>query len=370
MLVHSYDDGMGMRRILRVGDDDYSLATEAPFASEAELHEAVARHPEVLPADELGLGTLVNVAVELDLGAGPIDMLGLDAAGHVVIVEFKRGSDNPDVRRVVAQMLDYGSALWRTPYDELERGCAANGALTADDLVEHMTNHLSHLDEDFDAEVFRTGLDATLESGGFVFLYVARDLDTKTRRVMTYLGEGPRLSVFAVEVDNFTFETGDAVMVPRVGFVPSWVAGGPTQPRPVRQRLADLLAAADDAVHEVDRRLTTLAGELGALVVDTEKARNYRPTRAEMAIALYPHWRSVSVYLRALRDHGQDDDAERLRAVIGAIDTQRTPASDDPSIDVDALLGQWERAERELLRPFLRARLEHANRSTEAALDH
>ena len=54
-------------------------------------------------------------ASQVDFGAGPIDLLVTDPQGRVAIVEFKRGSENPDVRRVVAQLLDYGSSVWRRP---------------------------------------------------------------------------------------------------------------------------------------------------------------------------------------------------------------------------------------------------------------
>ena len=54
------------------------------------------------------------------VGHGPIDLLAADSGGGLVFVEFKKGTENPDVRKVVAQLLDYGSALWRTSYDDLE----------------------------------------------------------------------------------------------------------------------------------------------------------------------------------------------------------------------------------------------------------
>ena len=107
------------RRILRVDGSGISVAREVRFGSEAELHEAVAAHLEVLPNEDFGLGPLVPLAVELDLGAGPMDLLAADAMGRLAIVEFKRGTENPDVRQVVAQLLHYGATLWRQDYDIL-----------------------------------------------------------------------------------------------------------------------------------------------------------------------------------------------------------------------------------------------------------
>jgi hypothetical protein len=82
-----------------------------------------------------------------------------------------------------------------------------------------------------------SGLDSRV---AFVFLYVGRDLDERTRRIMTFLAEGARMTFFAVEIDHF--HAGDAhtsVLVPRTAFVPSWVSapGGVegTAPTPMLQ---------------------------------------------------------------------------------------------------------------------------------------
>ena len=82
-----------MRRILRLDSGTPSVAREAPFDSEGQLHRAIAQHPEVLPAEDVGLGPLVVLANELDLGAGPMDLLAVDARGRLAIVEFKRGTE-------------------------------------------------------------------------------------------------------------------------------------------------------------------------------------------------------------------------------------------------------------------------------------
>src|SRR5919201_1991500 len=97
------------RRILRIDAGVVSVAREARFDSEDRLHRAIAAHPEVLPGEHIGLGPLVALANQLDLGSGPMDVLASDADGRLVIIEFKRGTENPDVRKVVAQILDYGS---------------------------------------------------------------------------------------------------------------------------------------------------------------------------------------------------------------------------------------------------------------------
>ena len=213
------------RRILQLDGAKISVSAERRFDSEQDLHGAVAAHPEVLPSEDLGLGPLVALGTELDFGAGPLDLLAADPQGRIVIVEFKRGTENPDVRKVVAQVLDYGASLWRTSYDEVGRRCAGTDGPAAPDLAAIAAAGCARLDVPFDPDAFQAGVEAVLDSGEFVFLYVARDLDERTRRIMTYLAEGPRMKFFAVEVDYFRAGDGpSAVLVPRTAFVPSWVA--------------------------------------------------------------------------------------------------------------------------------------------------
>ena len=130
------------RRILRLDGETITVAAEATFDSEQTLRDAIAQHPEVLPADDLGLGQLVTLATELPCGAGYMDMLAVDASGRLVIAEFKRGVENPDIRKVVAQLLDYGSALWRNTYDELSDTCRGRGWFKAA-LVDYVQETLA-----------------------------------------------------------------------------------------------------------------------------------------------------------------------------------------------------------------------------------
>ncbi len=97
-----------------------SLATEARFVSEQQLHDAIAAYPELIPHARFGLGRLTVLAREFSCASGYIDLLLADEFGRLVICEIKKGAENSDVRRVIAQMLDYGAALWQTDVDTFE----------------------------------------------------------------------------------------------------------------------------------------------------------------------------------------------------------------------------------------------------------
>jgi len=51
-------------------------------------------------------------------------LLCLASSGDVVLVEFKTGPQNPDFRHALAQLIDYGSDLWRLSVDDFDRGAS------------------------------------------------------------------------------------------------------------------------------------------------------------------------------------------------------------------------------------------------------
>jgi alkylated DNA nucleotide flippase Atl1 len=346
-----------------------TVATETTFESEANLHNAIASHPEVLPTEDVGLGPLVTLANELDVGHGPIDTLGVDGAGRLAIIEFKRGTENPDVRKVVAQVLDYGSSLWKLPFDELEEQARRCSPGFDEPMADYVGGKLLHLGVDtFDPDAFRRGVQTCLDSGDFVFLYVARDLDERTKRIMTYLAEGPRMTFFAVEVDYFRSSEENAVLVPRVAFVPSWVAESTRAGRAASRQL--LLEQAPEAVQELAQRLADVAADLGLVVSPARASVIYRPAPRATGSTLYLDGNRIDFDLDSFRQRGQDDFAEdfldRLQAIAGH-PIRRGPW---PGISPEALLAHWKSAEQEIIRHYFQARLEHiAEDGAPGALD-
>jgi hypothetical protein len=75
----------------------------------------------VLPLDQLkdNLRLLV-LAREFITASGLIDALGVDADGEIYVIEAKLNR-NADRRRIIAQALDYGAALWANPEDLIVR---------------------------------------------------------------------------------------------------------------------------------------------------------------------------------------------------------------------------------------------------------
>ena len=83
--------------------------------SERRLQELIHDHPTCLPLDQIepGIGRLVPVCMELPLRVGSVDNLFVTPEGNLVLVEVKLW-ENPEARRkVVAQALDFATALFR-----------------------------------------------------------------------------------------------------------------------------------------------------------------------------------------------------------------------------------------------------------------
>jgi hypothetical protein len=346
------------RRILQLDGAKISVSAERRFDSERDLHGAVAAHPEVLPSEDLGLGPLVALGTELDFGAGPLDLLAADPQGRTVIVEFKRGTENPDVRKVVAQVLDYGASLWRTSYDEVGRRCAGADSPVAPDLAAIAAAGCERLDVPFDPDAFQAGVEAVLDSGEFVFLYVGRDLDERTRRIMTYLAEGPRMKFFAVEVDYFRAGDGpSAVLVPRTAFVPSWVA----EPSPPPGSSMVALASAPPEFHRLLSLMDAFAAERGLIATTSKSGRNYQPRQAPegakhtSGIGIYAGGRA-ELNLLIFRELGRDDLVDDVLRRIAEL-TGRTPTAVQwPGFPWELLSRDWDRARATLLEPYFDAR--------------
>jgi hypothetical protein len=147
-------------------------ASESAF-SESWLQETLRRYPEVLPVDEFGpaFHPLVPIGREVPTDAGSIDNLFISHGGYLVIAETKLWR-NPEARReVVAQLIDYATAMTRLTYAQLDE-------LTQDYLRKHEGKESMSLEEWVEARVepvdvgFQGRVSRNLKLGRFLLLIV------------------------------------------------------------------------------------------------------------------------------------------------------------------------------------------------------
>jgi len=241
------------------------LLQESPFDSENDLYSAITQHPEVMPIDDLNLGRLMVVCREARFESGSADLILVDEGGQLVIIEVKRGNENPDARRVIAQMLDYGAQLWRTSREDFETRTAIpwlqqnwQAPSLPRSLIEAAVTRFE-LDE-IEAEQFVSTLTANLSAGTFYYVVVARSLPPNLQKVLQYVGEVSNLPTAAVVVDYFRDPAGREIMAPRVAFCSTSVTTKTTPGKTNPQHFLEEVGPASDFWSEFFEFLQSLGG--------------------------------------------------------------------------------------------------------------
>jgi hypothetical protein len=149
--------------------------------NEAWLQALIHHHPLLLPVSDIepGFGELIAVAREILCNHGVIDNLYVTPSGEIVLVETKLWRNVQARREVVAQALDYVSALMRMPYETFEAAILKARGDKAGSLYDLVAEHPDALDE-----------------AGFIDA-VARNL-SRGRLLVIALGDGIRQEAHAL----------------------------------------------------------------------------------------------------------------------------------------------------------------------------
>ena len=173
-------------RIWSVEGDALSEIARQPVDLESRLEDWMDSDIGVLSDDLLVIGRQLDTE-----GGGILDLLCLDRAGDVVVVELKRGKTP---REVVAQALDY--AAW------------ASG-LSYDDLVHLGDLHLAT--EGGMEAAYRDRFESDLPdvlNAAHRLLIVASEIDARSERIIRYLSEVHGVSINAVTFNYFLSSDG------------------------------------------------------------------------------------------------------------------------------------------------------------------
>jgi len=201
------------------------------FALENAMQEQINSYPNILPLHEVHEGAeLIAVVRELPVSSGSIDLLGFDAEGEIYVIETKL-SLNPDRRKVVAQALDYGAALW-IDYPEPGALISAVNELRARARGSSLREALltAHEGNEEDADESLKQIETNLAKGAFRFVIPMDRIDESMKNLVRYVNENSQFSIYLVELEQY--QQGDlTVVVPRlfgaearktVGASPMW----------------------------------------------------------------------------------------------------------------------------------------------------
>lgn len=206
------------RRILVTGGSDVPMPfVERAADNEHELQTVLLNNPQLIPAEDLGLDDdLLVVGRETTLASGSVDLLCLSRSGEVVIIEFKTGPQNPDFRHALAQVIDYGSDLWKlSGWSEFDEGVVHR--YLAGKYVDSKFKAAGSLREAaalaWDLEESEWGslvlrLDQVLTTGDFHFVVAAQRFTEQMNDSTRYLNETTKYGkYFLVEVIRLDGET-------------------------------------------------------------------------------------------------------------------------------------------------------------------
>ncbi len=203
------------RHVLIEEDGKGRTVPEAPLPAEANLHDALTKFPELVPAEDLGLGRAVVVGRESAVASGYADLVLLDDRGQLCLVEVKK-EGNPDTRRVVAQLLDYAAALWGKTLSEFERlvllpylretdperSADSLSAFLAEAFGPDPDEETSEAGADIGARIER-GLEQALATGDMRLVVAAPHIPEAVQRVLEYLN-ARGLRMYGLEVSYFS----------------------------------------------------------------------------------------------------------------------------------------------------------------------
>lgn len=176
----------------------------ASIQQEEYLQEYVHNNPDVLPLDELKDNLrLLILAREFNTASGPIDALGVDADGEIYIIEAKLNK-NADRRRIIAQALDYGAALWASSEALMQR-------LSGSEWRTRLTEFLG--DDEAATATHLAAVQQNAITGRFWFVVLMDRLDDRLRELISFVNANSRFKILGVELN--LYQDGDLeILIP------------------------------------------------------------------------------------------------------------------------------------------------------------
>ena len=164
------------------------LAPEESFKNEDELQNVLFENPALLQWENVKLYPLKR---EVPLEGDSLDILYLGADKNLVAVEVKRGNTSDKRRKVVAQILDYASAIMKLSYDRLNDECTENELQKL-------------IDSEFqNQEGVKKTIESNLQKGGTKLVIAVDKANKKLERIVNFLLAYSDLHISLVEISKY-----------------------------------------------------------------------------------------------------------------------------------------------------------------------
>lgn len=181
--------------------------------SEQWLQALIQTHPDILPVAEIepGFGTLIPAAREIPCGHGYIDNLYLTPSGDIVLVETKLWRNSEIRREVVAQVLDYVSALAAMSFESFQLAVSKgdNAPKRLYDLISGNPDALEEAD-------FIDAVTSNLRRGRMLVIVLGDGIRSETEALAGLLQShaGAHFTFALVEVATWRNDAGDILAIP------------------------------------------------------------------------------------------------------------------------------------------------------------
>jgi hypothetical protein len=307
-----YDPVVSRHVLIRTEDDPERVVAETALPTEAELHDALTRHPQLIPMSDVGLGDAVVVGRESGLAAGYADLVLIDERGRLCLVEVKN-EGNPDTRRVIAQLLDYAASLWGLGLDEFEQRVVhpfllQEGVSPLPSVAEYV---VSAIEGDGDVDELADQLAQTLAAGEFALVVAAPRIPVGVQRVLEYLNaRGQRM--FGLEVSYFRGQV--ECFVPRLVVKPLTADPGGESRGATALDEETFVAQLPERARKAVTDLLRAVSDIGADVLWKSYGPSITVTRGQQRQVAYLEAKRLGVTLKATGGFPQEPfDATRAR---------------------------------------------------------
>ena len=179
-----------------VGERLFEIDPAETAFDENWLQQLIFEHPEILPVAEIEgiFAPMISIGREVSTKLGSIDNLFMSQRGYPVLVETKLWR-NPEARRnVVAQALDYASALSEWDFMRLDESVRKFTKRMSNEqgLIELIEENFGEIEEGH--EYFIDTVNKNLRLGRFLILIVGDKIHESTTPIVEFINRYPGLA--------------------------------------------------------------------------------------------------------------------------------------------------------------------------------
>ncbi len=178
------------------------------------LQEYIFNNPESVKIYDIKEDTkLLIVSREFPTNSGPIDALALDKYGNIYIIETKLYK-NADKRKVVAQALDYGAALWKkfNDFNKFKSIISESVVKQFDQSLEDkFMQFFGFLEYDDTLKLLENARD-NLDKGHFKFVILMDSVDERLKDLILFMNENSDFEIYCVELEYYKHDSYEIVI--------------------------------------------------------------------------------------------------------------------------------------------------------------